>query len=68
MKKILPWRYFFFSDLCFLIFTQSRATEYLSVGEDIAGASDRCMNDRFIMDVLEPVKKILDKIEEVRVW
>jgi len=45
---------------------KSRATEYLSVGEDIAGASDRCMNDRFIMDVLEPVKKILDKIEEVR--
>lgn len=46
---------------------QARAQEYVTVGEEIAGAADRCMNDRYIMDVLEPVKKILDKIEEVRV-
>lgn len=45
---------------------KARAQEYVTVGEEIAGAADRCMNDRYIMDVLEPVKKILDKIEEVR--
>eukprot|EP00698_Gefionella_okellyi_P005042 TRINITY_DN14636_c0_g1_i1.p1 TRINITY_DN14636_c0_g1~~TRINITY_DN14636_c0_g1_i1.p1 ORF type:complete len:567 (-),score=117.75 TRINITY_DN14636_c0_g1_i1:142-1665(-) len=45
---------------------KSHAVEYESISENIAGASDRSMSDRFALEVLTPTCQILDKIENVR--